>query len=314
MSSTITKRLKRFVDRLAQTDARATTKSRRQFDWSIGIYLGESPFDLLSPAGLINPVITRASVSDVVASFVADPFIIRVHRQWYMFFEVLIRASGKGAIGLAVSPDGIEWEYRQIVLAEPFHLSYPYVFEWRNEYYLIPETAGSIRLYKASEFPMKWSLVTTLFSANGHRYVDASIFRFQEKWWLFTETNPALKADTLRLYYADDLMGPWLEHPKSPVIEGNAHVARPAGRVLVLNDKIIRFAQDCYPQYGYQVRAFEISGLSTTTYQEREVQDKAILTASGSGWNADGMHHVDPCLTDDRGWVAAVDGWCWLDP
>jgi len=83
---------------------------------------------------------------------------------------------------------------------------------------------------------------------------------------------------------------------------------------LVLNDKIIRFAQDCYPQYGYQVRAFEISGLSTTTYEEREVQDKPILTASGSGWNADGMHHVDPCLTDDRGWVAAVDGWCWLDP
>ena len=40
-----------------------------------------------------------------------------------------------------------------IVLAEPFHLSYPYVFEWQGSHYMIPESgaAKSVRLYRASE-------------------------------------------------------------------------------------------------------------------------------------------------------------------
>ncbi len=44
---------------------------------------------------------------------------------WFTFFEVLSREYGRGEIGLAASVDGFEWQYRQIVLREPFHLSYP---------------------------------------------------------------------------------------------------------------------------------------------------------------------------------------------
>lgn len=48
--------------------------------------------------------------------------------RWYMFFEVMNQDSDRGEIGLALSDDGIHWEYSQIVLVEPFHLSYPHVF------------------------------------------------------------------------------------------------------------------------------------------------------------------------------------------
>jgi hypothetical protein len=108
-------------------------------------------------------------------------------------------------------------------------------------------------------------------------------------------------------------MGPWFEHPASPLIEGNPHITRPAGRVLTLNDRIIRYTQDCYPKYGTQVRVFEITELTTTTYHEREAKECLVLRPTGSGWNGSSMHHIDPHLMDDGRWVACVDGWRWFN-
>jgi beta-xylosidase len=283
----------------------ALTKKER---WSIGIYTGKSPVDLDAPKGIKNPVLTRRNVSDVRAGFVADPFMIKVDSTWFMFFEVLNQQTRRGEIGLATSEDTVNWKYEQIVLAEPFHLSYPYVFEWMNEYYMVPEShqANSIRLYKASKFPTEWSFVGNIKS--GASFLDASIFRHADKWWLFTETNPQHNFDTLRLYYADELLGSWIEHPKSPIITGNAHIARPGGRVLVMNDKIIRYTQDCQPDYGTQLRAFEITELTTTSYQEREIDQNLVLEPTGVGWNGAGMHHIDPHLIHEEQWIACVDG------
>src|SRR5687767_8104954 len=100
---------------------------QRNAIWSIGIYSGESPFHLRPADGSHNPVLTRQNVSDVPACFVADPFMLQVRGTWHMFFEVMNSRSGRGEIGWATSEDALKWKYRQIVLREPFHLSYPYV-------------------------------------------------------------------------------------------------------------------------------------------------------------------------------------------
>lgn len=274
--------------------------------WSIGICVGESLFHLRAPQGADNPMLTRESVSDVPAKFVADPFMVRRDGIWYMFFEVLNQRTDKGEIGLAISHDGLDWTYRQIILTEPFHLSYPDVFEWNGGYYMIPETlrAGAVRLYKADDFPTRWSYVDRLVDVS---CADPSIFHFDDKWWMFGCSTP-YRHDTLRLYFAEDLRGPWAEHPDSPIVESNQRTARPGGRVLVLNDKIIRFAQDCIPVYGTRVRAFEISELTTSSYVEKENVNSPVLTPSGSGWNALGMHHIDPHLMPGGQWIACVDG------
>jgi hypothetical protein len=308
-------RLKQILKRLLfpATSTPAASASRKEQEWSIGIYMGDSPLHLVSPENVANPVLTREDVSDVPASFVADPFMVRVDHAWYMFFEVMNRQTRKGEIGLAISEDGVKWTYQQIVLTEPFHLSYPYIFEWMNDYYMIPEThkAGSIRLYKTRNFPVGWSLANTLIS--GPRFSDSAIVRYAGKWWLFTETDLKMKFDTLRLYYADDLIGPWLEHPKSPIIEGNSKNTKPAGRLLVLNNRVIRYAQDCHLVYGMQVRASEIIDLTTESYGEREVDESPILAGSGVGWNREGMHHIDPHPLEDGRWIACVDGWVWVN-
>ncbi len=277
--------------------------------WSIGIYVGSSPAAFWRPENVFNPVLTRERVSDVSAVFVADPFMVPSDNTWYMFFEVMNWRSDKGEIGLATSKDALSWNYQRIVLAEDFHMSYPYVFDWMGDYYMIPETCAvrSIRLYKALDFPMRWGNVCDM--VRGRHFSDPSIVRFADRWWLFTETSAAEKHDTLRLYYADDLRGPWLEHPRSPIVRGNPRIARPAGRVLLTNRAMIRYAQNCHPAYGTDVRALEVTELTTTAYSERELGGNPVLEPGGAGWNASGMHHIDAHPTQTGGWIACVDGW-----
>src|ERR1035438_3177426 len=63
--------------------------------------------------------------------------------------------------------------------------------------------------------------------------------------------------DTLRLFPSEHLTRGWCEAAVSPLIHGDRRSARPAGRVVACNDRIIRFAQDCDPWYGRQVRAVQ---------------------------------------------------------
>ena len=274
--------------------------------WSIGIYTGDSPFQLRSTAN--NPVLKNTDISDIPAGLVADPFMLPRGNRWYMFFEVLKRDTQLGIIGLASSDDAFRWSYEQVVLEEPFHLSYPYVFDWQGDHYMIPETLGASAacLYKADDFPTRWSLQQKLIEG---AHADPSIVRFNDLWWLFTCTEP-YGHDILRLYFARDLEGPWKEHPRSPLITNDKSRARPAGRILQFDRHLIRFAQDCVPDYGTRVRAFEIKELTRDTYVEAEHSESPLLSPSGQGWNGMGMHHVDAHRQNDgdRSWIACVDG------
>jgi hypothetical protein len=78
--------------------------------------------------------------------------------------------------------------------------------------------------------------------------------------------------------------------------------------VLVHDDRVIRFAQNCGPRYGTEVRALEITELTPTRYAEQELPRSPVLVGGHAAWNATGMHHVDAHRLDDGRWIAAVDG------
>lgn len=269
--------------------------------FSIAIATGASPLELNIPA---EPCLTRDDVTDVTALMVADPFMLRRGDGWHMFFEVWDWHQNKGAIGHARSADGRAWSYESLVLEEDFHLSYPYVFEWAGEVYLVPESfrAGVVRLYRARRFPGEWECVAELIAGG---LVDPSPFHAAGRWWLLAGGE---ERSELRLFHARDLLERWEEHPASPVVAGDPVRSRPAGRVVVDGDRILRFAQRCDTGYGLDVRAFEAGELTPLRYTERELPGP-ILAASGVGWNADGMHHIDPHRVGADSWLACVDGW-----
>lgn len=272
--------------------------------WSIGIYEGSQPFNLVDPNDIPNPVLTGKDVDDIDASFVADPFMLFKDGKYSMFFEVWNRETNHGDIGYAESENGKYWDYKKIIIDEEFHLSYPYVFEWDNDYYLIPASNKdlSVRLYKASLFPEKWEYIGNILS--GFHFVDPSIFRYNNKWWMFVSSGGS---SFLSLYYSDNLLTGWVSHPMNPIIDRDKNISRPGGRVITYNDKIYRLTQDDEPSYGIQVIAFEITKLTEKMYEEKRVPGPPLVTKSGSGWNAAGMHNVDLHKVGNK-WVAAVDG------
>ena len=274
--------------------------------WSIGLYAGPDPLHLAPLDDAADPIMTREQVADVPAAFVADPFLLPYRDEWHLFFEVLNHDRRTGEIGWASSPDLVGWSYGGIVLSEPFHLSYPHVFEHEGVVFMVPETldAGAVRLYRADPFPTRWVPVADLIPG---RLADPSLFRFGDRWWMFACPAPS-SHDALALFHADTLQGPWHEHPASPLITGDRSRARPGGRVVAWDGRLYRFAQDCGPRYGSGVRAFEVTRLTPDLYAERECTESPILDPTGAGWNGKGMHHIDAWPVAPGRWIAAVDG------
>ena len=276
---------------------------KRQMSWSIGIFEGTSPFILAQTKDTENPVISARDVSDVEAAFVADPFMVKKNRKYFMFFEVLNLQTYTGDIGYAVSEDGTNWQYQKIILDETFHLSYPCIYEWEGSYYMIPESGDdlSIRLYLAKSFPEGWEYIGNLMS--GEDYSDPTAFYHDNKWWMFATKK---HSGSLYLFYSDNLERGWEAHPMNPIITGNKHIARSAGRIFSYDNKMYRLAQDDFPIYGLQVYAIEITELNETSYQESS-EPISIVKMTGKDWNSEGMHHVDLHLIDNE-WHAVVDG------
>jgi hypothetical protein len=214
----------------------------------------------------------------------------------------------RGVIGLATSTDGQRWHYERIVLDESFHLSYPNVFKWKDDYYMIPESVAvkSVRLYKARHFPYEWQFIKTLIT--DRHLVDSQVLHYQGILWLFSASPDN---QNLYLFSADHPEGPWSEHPQSPIVRGNGRDARPAGNVLDTGERLIRFSQDSQgygEKYGKAVRGFEIMTLTREEYRERPLEDNPLLKESGSGWNETGMHQVSAVQISHGHWIAAVDG------
>src|SRR5690606_6022570 len=206
--------------------------------------------------------------------------------------------------------DGLRWRYRELALVEPFHLSYPFVFEWQGERYMIPETlaAGCVRLYRADDAATRrWRHVADLVDGPA---ADPSLLRHRDRWWLFTCPRP-YQHDALRLYFADDLFGPWLEHPASPIVDGDCRRARPAGRPLSFDGRLLRFAQDCREVYGGAVTAVAIEELPVPDSRDRR-RDPPLLgrgsSFAGLAWARAGMHQIDAHRLGPERWLACVDG------
>jgi len=241
--------------------------------WSIGIYTGTSPLQMQPADALANPVLTAAHVTDVPATFVADPFLLRVQQTWSMFFEVLHAQWQRGVIGLATSRDGWHWRYERVVLQEPFHLSYPFVFEWQGDYYMIPEMGHRrvVELYRAVSFPYEWRPEKTLLEVS--RPLDATVTEVDVTWWMFVnmeEEGVAVNWDELHLYYSDSLFGPWKPHARNPIVS-DVRSARPAGKLFWSNDVLYRPSQDSSLRYGYATTINKITELSPVAYNETEV-------------------------------------------
>lgn len=207
-------------------------------------------------------------------AFWADPFILQRQNQIHLFFEEYLYQKKRGHISHAVMDSDENIGEPQIVLERPYHLSYPFIFEYRGEFYMMPETAQNrtIEIFRCTRFPDRWEFHKTIMQ-DVHA-VDATLIEHAMRWWMFV--NMAGKNgstwDELHLYYSDDPISTnWTSHPMNPVIS-DVRSARPAGRIFRRDGALIRPSQDSSLRYGYALNLNRITKLTINEYEEELIE------------------------------------------
>ena len=194
--------------------------------------------------------------------WIADPFVYEYNGVQYLFVEAFLKAKNKGVIAYFRFIDG-EPVYQGIAIEQPYHMSYPCIFDYQGEYYMIPETSanGTIEMYRAEDFPEKWVLDTTLLQ--GKKWVDTTVrfhegepqlftYRFENGGWLLES-------------FDFDMSHRKLE--KVNEVRYTSNVGRPAGFFFGESNKL-RPAQNCSRMYGEEIIVYEVDSLCP--YQEHE--------------------------------------------
>jgi hypothetical protein len=193
-------------------------------------------------------------------AYYADPFGLMRDGFLHLFVEGYDYREKHGHIvAFTLAPDGSLIPHGT-VLREPWHLSYPFVFENENEIYMLPEAyrSGTLTLYRATRFPSGWEPAMTLLDLPA---IDPTLCFHEGRFWLFFSL-PEAPLTELHLAYAYRLEGPWHLHPENPVLEGIDR-ARPGGSPFIHNGALHLPMQDASRGYGSALNLLRISQLDT---------------------------------------------------
>lgn len=194
--------------------------------------------------------------------YYADPFIVKHKGVNHLFFEDYDYK--KGVISYSIINDDLTITPPTKILEEPFHLSFPNIFEEDGNFYMIPEKGdtGEVTLYKSTSFPDKWEPVKNIIE--NIRTSDIEIIKHNNQYWLFTTYGDNLDDDLLILT-SDTLLGNW----KVFGVDRITH-SRPAGKIFNYKGKLIRPVQDCSKLYGYGL-VFKSIEISKEGYREETI-------------------------------------------
>ena len=222
--------------------------------------------------------------------FLADPFVIHQNGKDVCFVEDYDYAKKRGCIS-AYALGEKSSQRLGVAVEEPFHMSFPFVFEFEGQTYMCPETSENrdIRVYRCVEFPMRWKLEKILMK--NLSAVDTMLFERDSKWWMMTNIDSSESGEhcsELFLFSAQHpLSDQWVAHPLNPVLV-DATCARNGG-MLRDENTLYRIAQgQGFDLYGRRCAIREIIVLSQSQYEERSVAQIAPEFFKG----LKGTHHI----------------------
>nr|GEZ29167.1 glycosyltransferase family protein 64 protein C5-like [Tanacetum cinerariifolium] len=238
----------------------------------------------------------------------------------YLFFETKNSITMQGDIGVARSIDnGASWEQMGVVLDEEWHLSYPYVFDYNGQIYMMPEGSkkGDVRLYRAVDFPLKWKLEKVILK---RPLIDSFIMEYESRYWLFGSDHSRIstkKNGELEIWYSNTPLVTFFEMSlvALEVSEESTKQAVGTGELTVgIAYSTVNFGRAMYLKedtetYGKRVRVFKIEVLTPYNYKEVEVDLGFLKPTKGvNAWNGARSHHLDVQLLKSGKWIAVSDG------
>ena len=205
--------------------------------------------------------------------FWADPFYFKHNNKDYCFFERYFYSTNKGELACAEIKKNNLIKFKT-VMKKNYHLSFPNIFKYKNNIFLIPETHENKRLevYICKKFPNKWLLYSTAFE--GEAICDPLIMLKNGKMWLFVnkaKNNLSHLNKDLYIYQIDSLkLQSIISHKKNPVIR-NFNGGRNAAQQFFKNTLMTRVSQNCKNLYGESINISKIKKLTLSDYQEEKI-------------------------------------------
>ena len=146
--------------------------------------------------------------------------------------------------------------------------------------------------------PLKWQEGATVSRRPNGGVRHPVLFAHRGLLWVYNTVIVRGQLQ-LELYFALDVEHEWKKHPQSPVAMG-PETALCGGRVREVNGVLVRPALDVSLYEGQQMRAYAVTLLTPTSYEERPLMDEPMLEASGRGWRALGSRCWDALEEEDE--------------
>jgi hypothetical protein len=282
-----TEALKVFSRFGARLIAEKISRAGRTKQWGIAYRLGGCP-------GRPDTTLFRfRELIPPIGRSWADPFPVHFDGAYFVFIEDYDHAASRGHIAvIRIDEDG-RCDTPVAVLTQPHHLSYPFVFQWREDWFMIPESSQTnrIQLFRARCFPFEWEPDTILME--GVRAADSTPVEINGRWWMFSTIarhSGVPNFDELYLFHSTTPFGPWVPHRRNP-IKSDATSSRSAGALFWHRGQLFRPSQDCSGRYGSAVVINRVEVLNADDYRESPV-DRLV-----PAWRAglSGIHTLNSC-------------------
>jgi hypothetical protein len=261
--------------------------------WRLGVV--HAPIEAVAAGGALDGFRVDWLPAGPPLTFLADPFGLWRDGVLNLFAEAYDYRTRRGIIVVQRYDAELRLLDQHAALSEPWHLSYPFVFEAESETWLLPEAhrSGTLSLYRAEAFPYAWEKVGS-FGLDSPA-VDATPFRWEGRWWLAyaPSGSRAAKQAHLHLAFADHLTGPWTPHPANPVRIDRAS-SRPGGTPFVdAEGGLVLPVQDCTATYGGAIRLLKVRELSPHGFKAEA--GPAITPPPRAAPFIDGLHTLSAC-------------------
>lgn len=227
----------------------------------------------------------------------ADPFVYSFQNKTILFFELFVEKKNKGVIAVS-EYNGDEFSQPTVILEEPYHLSFPCVFEVNGGLYMIPESGSqhNIVLYECRTYPYTWVRKKVLLEHFDSS--DTIVFHQGDKTYLLASQLVGSTCVAKNILF--ELNPTSLELSK--VKEGNIcseYGIRNAGLFFLHNGQLIRPGQSS-PNGDYGEAIFFWNVTNPIEIQEEKICELSVKMINVEHKNKfSGVHTFNQCDTVD---------------
>lgn len=187
--------------------------------------------------------------------WVADPFVFEYDGETYIFAELFDYLRRRGVIGYSKLGSNGNFSRWKEIIVEPYHMSYPQIFEYDGEIYIVPETGSgrTLDMYRAVDFPDKWEKSVNL--AKDVVFADTTLLNRGGKLYALACDMERTKNSELVLFGVNENMK--LCSTELGCVVNDPVTARAAGEMF---------------EYGKRLNFLEVDSDFSSYYREKTVK------------------------------------------